>query len=192
MLVVVGVSADAPGTPRTPNRSTAVAENALELLEPNVGGSESANAYLLCHVLLGRPFPVSEATATQLPEDGSCVEGYDSHYALLRKERTGPRGTWRNRVIGVNRETREIESPDTDQISIYNPCQALPRYIVFARNRTTTRAPDLSKLVVLWTDPKPMYSVVDWLNSYVPEVCIHTHTHTHSLSLSLSLSLNHV
>jgi len=96
---------------------------------------------MLSFILMGRTYPVTEPCS--LPFDQNlvgkpCVPGYDSHYALV----SGPSSV----MLPISSPT---ERPTADEIVVFNPCQILPRYIVYSSRRSLVPAPT-GRNTVLW------------------------------------------
>lgn len=76
------------------------------------------------------------------------MEGFDSHYALVRRV---------HGLIYVPAKPGEI--PDYDELVVFRPAQILPRYIYYYR--TVEREKDAQQLLVtLWIDPNPAPNIV--------------------------------
>lgn len=81
-------------------------------------GVENAQL-LLSWAALGKPYPCKDYSHY----GAACMEGFDSHYALVKKFRL----------------CKAEEEPNGDELVLFNPAQVLPRYIV--RYKCTPRAP---------------------------------------------------
>ena len=112
----------------------------------------ACKALLLCHVLLGNTFPVTQTTGIQ-----AIPDGYDSAYMLLCGDGAGESA----RLVGFAPDGKSIEEAEFDKMAVLNPCQVLPRYIVFTRPRGLYRPPETQMPVVLWVDPKPDSALVE-------------------------------
>lgn len=115
---------------------------------------------LLSWVVMGKVYPVTESCLLPIKDNlhgKPCVEGFDSHYALVHKATKQP----------ISKLT---DAPDADEIVIFDPAQALPRYLVYFSQAIPSV--DINTPALLWvsSNEKPTQSeqqrkALDWISA---------------------------
>lgn len=92
---------------------------------------------IMSFAMLGNPFPVTERM-----DQSKLVEGYDSHYVLLKQSK--------GKMSYLPLESAD-EIPDYDEIVIFNPDQILPRYLLFIDQKSNSESEKYR--TILWVEP---------------------------------------
>jgi len=99
---------------------------------------------ILSWVIMGNPYPVTEKDKLL---GQPCVEGYDSHYVLVKKKST------KENLLDYY-PCKYGETPDYDEIVIFNNNQILPRYLIYY-NQTELNE---TYRIIIWVDPNPHHN----------------------------------